>query len=109
MTTVSVPLGGHAGRVALSAALAFGAGVLALILLVSVVGGQQPVTAPGGEGVNTADIPAAYVSWVLAAGSVCATITPAVIAAQDQVESDWDPCAVSMAGAEGIVQFLPSN
>jgi cell wall-associated NlpC family hydrolase len=109
MSTASVPLGGHAGRAALSAALAFGGGVLALILLVSVVGGQQPVTNPGGEGVNTADIPAAYVPWVLAAGSLCATITPAIIAAQDQVESGWNPRAVSTAGAEGIAQFLPST
>jgi cell wall-associated NlpC family hydrolase len=109
MSAVSVPLGGHAGRVALSVAVAFGAGVLALILLVSVVGEQQPVTAPGGEGVNTADIPAAYVPWVLAAGALCATITPAVIAAQDQVESAWNPRAVSTAGAEGIAQFLPST
>lgn len=64
---------------------------------------------PAGSGVNTTQIPAAYVRWVLAAGSICPAITPAVIAAQDQAESGWNPTAVSPAGAEGIAQFLPST
>jgi cell wall-associated NlpC family hydrolase len=108
MTTMA--LGGSAGRIASRAVLGFAAAVLALILLIAAVGGQQPSTS-GTESaaVNTAGIPAAYVPWVLAAGSVCAVITPAVIAAQDQVESGWQPHAVSPAGAEGIAQFLPST
>jgi hypothetical protein len=111
MSAQTVPLGGQAGRAAAVVLLAFAGGVLALILLFAAVGGQAPVTTtmPGSGGVNAADIPAAYVKWVLAAGSVCTAISPAVIAAQDQVESDWNPDAVSPAGAEGIAQFLPST
>jgi cell wall-associated NlpC family hydrolase len=88
-----------------------GAGVFALILLFAAVGGQAP-GGPGGRSggaVNTSAIPAAYVPWVLAAGSLCAAISPAVVAAQDQAESDWGPRRVSPAGAEGIAQFLPST
>ena len=83
--------------------------MLALILLFAAVGGQAAGHRLRRGAVNTADIPAAYVPWVLAAGSLCATITPAVIAAQDQVESGWNPHAVSSAGAEGIAQFLPAT
>jgi cell wall-associated NlpC family hydrolase len=109
MSAYTIPLSGHPGRVAGQAILAFAAGVLALILLVAVTSGQPPVAVPRYAGVDTADIPAAYVPWVLAAGSICAAITPAIIAAQDQVESDWNPRAVSSVGAEGIAQFLPST
>src|SRR5579859_6154096 len=109
MSAPVIPLGGHPVRLAGQAAAAFAAGVLALILLVAAAGGQMPYSAVGNNGVNTAGIPAAYVPWVLAAGSVCADISPAIIAAQDQAESDWNPRAVSPAGAEGIAQFMPST
>jgi cell wall-associated NlpC family hydrolase len=49
------------------------------------------------------------VPWVLRAGSLCAAIPPAIIAAQDQVESGWAPNVRSSAGAEGIAQFLPGT
>jgi len=83
----------------------------AVVLLFAAAGGQAPsVSTSGGGAVNTADIPAAYVPWVLAAGSLCAAISPAVIAAQDQVESGWNPDARNAgSGAEGIAQFLPST
>jgi cell wall-associated NlpC family hydrolase len=103
---VAVP--GPAWRAASRLALGFAGGVLALVLLFAAVGGS-PVVVGGGGAVNTGEIPAAYVPWVLAAGSLCAAITPAVIAAQDQVESGWNPRIVSSAGAEGIAQFLPGT
>lgn len=41
---------------------------------------------------------------------MCAAITPAIIAAQDQVESGWNARARNAgSGAEGIAQFLPST
>ena len=54
---------------------------------------------------NTSAVPHQYLTWVLRAGSMCTTITPAIISAQDQVESGWNP----PAGAEGIAQFLPGT
>jgi hypothetical protein len=92
MTAVGLPAGGTGlGKVAARGAVTACGTVLALILLFAAVGGQSP-SAPAGTsgGVNTAAIPAAYVPWVLAAGSMCTAISPAVIAAQDQVESGWN-------------------
>ncbi len=112
MTALNLPAGGYgAGRLAVRGGLAAATAILALILLFAAVGGQAPGVPGGvaGGAVNTSAIPAVYVPWVLAAGSLCAAITPAVIAAQDQAESDWNPRAVSSAGAEGIAQFLPST
>jgi len=108
MTAQAPALPGPASRVILGAGLAVCGTICSLILLFTVVG--QP-SSPSGSAVsvNTSAVPAAYLPWVLSAGSLCATITPAVIAAQDQVESDWNPKAVSSAGAEGIAQFLPGT
>lgn len=67
-----------------------------------------PLLGTGG-GLLPGSVPARYVSLVLQAGSMCAPAPPAVIAAQIQQESGWNPRAVSSAGAEGISQFLPST
>ena len=67
-----------------------------------------PLPATGG-GLAPGSVPAQYESLVLQAGSTCAAAPPAVIAAQIQQESGWNPKAVSSAGAEGISQFLPST
>jgi cell wall-associated NlpC family hydrolase len=108
MTAFAPARPGSGSRVILAAGLAVGGAICSLILLFTVVG--QPAAPAGTTGtVNTSAVPAAYLPWVLSAGSLCATITPAVIAAQDQVESDWNPRAVSPAGAEGISQFLPGT
>lgn len=94
-----------------AAALAAAAALLGFLLLLALA--LQPVPAyqsPGSGGLNTAAIPAAYVPWVLRAGSMCAAITPPIIAAQDQVESGWNARARNAgSGAEGIAQFLPST
>ena len=92
-------------RAVLGAGLAACGAVCSLVLLFTVVG--QP-SSPSGS-VNTSQVPAAYLPWVLSAGALCGVITPAVITAQDQVESGWNPRAVSPAGAEGIAQFLPGT
>ncbi|WP_165217293.1 lytic transglycosylase domain-containing protein [Schaalia sp. ZJ1691] len=54
-------------------------------------------------------VPAEYETAVLKAGSVCHEITPALIAAQVEAESGWNPHARSPAGAQGISQFMPAT
>lgn len=107
MTAIPVIGTRAAGKLAAGAIAVFTAAVLGLLLLFAAVGQEQPATQD--STLNTAAVPAAYLPWVLRAGSLCTAITPPVIAAQDQVESGWNPNAVSPAGAEGIAQFLPST
>lgn len=57
-----------------------------------------------------ANVPAEYVAVVTRAGSICPEITPQLIAAQIEAESNWKADAAGGgAGAEGIAQFLPST
>ncbi|OXN00603.1 lytic transglycosylase domain-containing protein, partial [Bifidobacterium vansinderenii] len=67
---------------------------------------DQSAAVAGGDVQN---VPAEYVEDVKRAGSICATVTPAVIAAQIEAESNWNPNAGSSAGAQGIAQFIPST
>ena len=46
---------------------------------------------------------------MIAAGSRCNQITPSLIAAQIEAESNWNPNAQSDAGAQGISQFMPGT
>lgn len=77
----------------------------------TVLGGNQPAAAQTTTvgNLNTTSVPHGWASWVEAAGSLCAEISPPIIAAQIQTESSWNPRAVSPAGAEGLSQFLPST
>jgi cell wall-associated NlpC family hydrolase len=43
------------------------------------------------------------------AASLCPGISAPLLAAQIDVESGWNPAAVSPAGAEGIAQFMPAT
>lgn len=52
---------------------------------------------------------AAYVAVLERAGGVCPEITPGLLAAQIEAESNWNPDATSGAGARGIAQFMPST
>ncbi len=56
----------------------------------------------------TVYVPAAYVGWVRTAATKTG-MPYAVVAAQINEESGFNPAAVSPAGAEGIAQFLPST
>ncbi|MGW7006145.1 C40 family peptidase [Streptomyces sp. NPDC054933] len=60
-------------------------------------------------GLKPGSVPAPYFDLVQRWGGLCPTLTPGILAAQLQTESDWDPHARSGAGAEGIAQFLPST
>jgi hypothetical protein len=75
--------------------------------------GGLPTTAAatsGGSGtLNQAAVPAAYLAYVVDAGTRCAGISAPLIAAQIEAESGWRPTAGSSAGAQGIAQFMPAT
>ena len=62
-----------------------------------------------GSGGGLVNVPDQYRDLVLAAGSRCPQIAPSLIAAQIEVESNWNPNAKSYAGAQGISQFMPGT
>ena len=85
------------------------AAVLALLapLMIVLLGGDSKGSASlAGVASN---IPPEYAAIITKAGSICEGITPALIAAQIEAESNWNPTAVSHAGAQGIAQFMPTT
>ena len=56
---------------------------------------------------SISNVPTEYMEDVLHAGEICPVVTPSVIAAQIEAESNWNPDATSAAGAQGIAQFMP--
>lgn len=60
-------------------------------------------------GLAPGTVPEHLVEDVLAAGNKCPEISPAMVAAQIEVESNWDPHAVSHMGAQGLTQFMPAT
>lgn len=54
-------------------------------------------------------VPEKYRDIVQKAGSICEGITPAVISAQIEAESNWNPNSTSVVGAQGIAQFMPAT
>ena len=60
-----------------------------------------------GAAQGVANVPSEYQGVVLKAGSICPEITPPLIAAQIEAESNWNPKAGSHAGAQGMAQFMP--
>lgn len=84
-----------------------------LLSAVSTGAGAVQAAGPGGPlgggGLDAARVPPQFLVLVQEAGSVCAGVPAAAIAAQLQQESGWDPNAVSPAGAQGIAQFMPGT
>ena len=97
-------------RWVLTAVVAFPV-LLVVLLLILLSGGLDAA----GAGVGVAGtlrpgaVPAAYQQMVLRAAVTCAGITAPVLAAQLDAESNWNPHAISPAGAQGLAQFLPGT
>lgn len=101
--------------------IAIGSGVvlagavgLPLLLLLGVGGGTAGVPNPppvAGPAFDGANVPTEYLAFIEGAGQRCpSSITPALIAAQIDQESGWDPDARNPnSGATGIAQFMPGT
>jgi len=84
--------------------------VVVMSLLVN-GGGSNATQAGGGygTGLKPGTVTAQYEALVAQAGTRCDAAPASIIAAQIEQESNWDPRAVSAAGAQGISQFLPTT
>lgn len=78
-------------------------------LLLMIFGSEEDKPVGDLVGGLSAAVPAQYVQAVTKAGSICPEITPPLVAADIEAESDWNPNATSAVGAVGIAQFMPSN
>lgn len=54
-------------------------------------------------------VPAQYQDMINNWGRICPELSPALLAAQINQESGWNPRAGSSAGAQGIAQFMPGT
>ncbi|HVX23335.1 MAG TPA: NlpC/P60 family protein [Acidimicrobiales bacterium] len=94
----------------LLAAMGFVLALAVGLVGLTAVGGASATAESSSSTLNTSAIPLpGVIPWLEQAGSLCPTITAPFLAAQISVESDWDPTAVSSAGAEGLAQFMPTT
>lgn len=73
------------------------------------IGGTATAATVVGGDLNPSTVPAAYVTDIEKAGAICPGISAALIAAQINQESGFDPRSESDTSAEGIAQFEPYN
>ena len=64
----------------------------------------------GGDGLKPGSVPAEYEGLIYAAvAEYCPQLSPSILAAQIEAESNWNPRARSSVGAQGIAQFMPGT
>jgi len=77
------------------------------VLLTTVVGSERTAAAAGVGELQAGTVPVEFEPWVLKAGALCQQIPAPLVAAQVEAESNFNPRAVSPAGAQGAAQFMP--
>jgi cell wall-associated NlpC family hydrolase len=55
------------------------------------------------------EVPEEYLAVLMSAAGTCEDVGAPLLAAQVDVESDWNPRAESWAGAMGLAQFMPTT
>jgi hypothetical protein len=104
----------EAGGASAFIAIGGGAAVAGLIALSTLAGLSTPNPAPTGSlapvGDLRADVPPdpALRPWLLTAGTLCPTISPAIVAAQIIKASAWNPATQTTPGAQGLAQMTPT-
>ncbi|SFC27334.1 NlpC/P60 family protein [Streptomyces aidingensis] len=98
------------------AAAGIGLGGLALFMALLIVGVYSTAANLGGGGggrgggqLAAHTVPGRYAPLVQRWGNLCETLSPALLAAQLNQESGWNPNAQSHAEAQGIAQFIPGT
>lgn len=85
---------------------ALGAG---LVLLAATHHTHPDQTSAAGGNLKPGTVPGAYAALVDDAGRTCPQVTAALLAAQINQESGFDPRSVSETNAQGIAQFEPDT
>lgn len=80
-----------------------------LVVGTYVVAGNMAGGAGRAVGLAKGSVPAAYEQLVQKWGNLCSALNPALLAAQLQQESGFNPNAQSAAAAQGIAQFIPQT
>lgn len=89
-------------------------GLLILLLMPALLTGDDVTNVafgPGGGGAlkEGGSVPAQYRSAITQAATKCPELSPSLLAAQLQTESDWRTNETSEANARGMAQFLPET
>jgi soluble lytic murein transglycosylase-like protein len=89
--------------------LLLGAGVIVVLVAYQHAETAAQGAAAAGGNLRPGSVPAAYAGIISDAGRTCPQVTAALLAAQINQESGFDPRAVSETNAQGIAQFEPDT
>lgn len=89
--------------------LLFGAGVVVVLVAYQHAQPGAGDTVAAGGSLRAGTVPAAFAGIVTDAGRTCPQVSAALLAAQINQESGFDPRAVSPTNAQGIAQFEPGT
>ncbi|WP_316526921.1 bifunctional lytic transglycosylase/C40 family peptidase [Kitasatospora brasiliensis] len=84
-------------------------GFIGLVTMGTYAASGTPQQSANRSALSPGTVPAAYQEAIQKWGSLCAAISPPMLAAQLYQESGFDPRARSGVGAEGMAQFMPGT